>query len=95
MCVFRSINNNFGKLTFASVWWSGARDYKNAITNHLFLFTSAEFYRRKKDQRYLDNAKKVGLQIFAAPRWLTFPNRLGTGSRAPTCAMAMVSGMMV
>jgi hypothetical protein len=42
-----------------SVWWSGAHNYKNAITNHLYLHASAVGYLRKKDQKYLDNAKKV------------------------------------
>jgi len=40
------------------VWWSSAHSYKNAITNELFLFTSASGYLRTQDQMYLDNANK-------------------------------------
>ena len=46
-------------LTEFSVWWSGARDYKNAITNELFILTSAQYYLRTGNQVYLNNAKKV------------------------------------
>jgi predicted alpha-1,6-mannanase (GH76 family) len=41
------------------VWWSGARDYKNAIVNELFILTSANGYLRTGNQTYLDNAKKT------------------------------------
>jgi len=41
------------------VWWSSANTYKNAITNELFLLTSASGYLRNNDQMYLDNAKKA------------------------------------
>ncbi|KIJ67713.1 glycoside hydrolase family 76 protein [Hydnomerulius pinastri MD-312] len=40
------------------VWWSTAHTYKNAITNELFLLTSADGYLRTKNQTYLDNANK-------------------------------------
>ncbi|KIM78915.1 glycoside hydrolase family 76 protein [Piloderma croceum F 1598] len=40
------------------VWWSSAKSYKNAITNELFLLTSASGYLRTRDQNYLDNANK-------------------------------------
>ncbi|KAH7923716.1 glycoside hydrolase family 76 protein [Leucogyrophana mollusca] len=40
------------------VWWSTAHTYKNAITNELFLLTSASGYLRTKNQTYLDNANK-------------------------------------
>jgi len=40
------------------VWWSSAHSYKNAITNELFLLTSASGYLRTHDQTYLDNANK-------------------------------------
>jgi hypothetical protein len=42
-----------------TVWWSSAHSYKNAITNELFLLTSASGYLRTHDQTYLDNANKV------------------------------------
>jgi len=41
------------------LWWSGARDYKNAITNQLYLLTSAEGYIRTGNPIYLENAKKT------------------------------------
>jgi hypothetical protein len=41
------------------VWWSKAHTYKNAITNELFLLTSAAGYNRLGQQKYLDNANKV------------------------------------
>ncbi|EPQ57052.1 Six-hairpin glycosidase [Gloeophyllum trabeum ATCC 11539] len=40
------------------VWWSSANTYKNAITNELFLLTSASGYLRTGNQTYLDNANK-------------------------------------
>ncbi|KAI0316793.1 Six-hairpin glycosidase [Amylostereum chailletii] len=41
------------------VWWSSAHTYKNAITNELFLLTSAEGFQRTNDQKYLTNANNV------------------------------------
>ncbi|VDB93551.1 unnamed protein product [Peniophora sp. CBMAI 1063] len=41
------------------VWWSSAKTYKNAITNELFLLTSAQGYSRTNDGKYLQNAKNV------------------------------------
>ncbi|KZV72256.1 glycoside hydrolase family 76 protein [Peniophora sp. CONT] len=41
------------------VWWSSARNYKNAITNELFLLTSASGYLRTRNADYLTNAKKT------------------------------------
>jgi hypothetical protein len=41
------------------VWWSTDHTYKNAITNELFLYTSASGYLRGFGQKYLDNAKKT------------------------------------
>ncbi|KAG8213667.1 glycoside hydrolase family 76 protein [Butyriboletus roseoflavus] len=40
------------------VWWSSAHTYKNAITNELFLLTSAEAYLRTRNTTYLENARK-------------------------------------
>jgi hypothetical protein len=41
------------------LWWSGAHDYKNAVTNELYLLTSANGYLRNGNQTYLENAKKT------------------------------------
>ncbi|KAG8863997.1 hydrolase 76 protein [Tulasnella sp. 330] len=40
------------------VWWSTAKTYKNAITNELFLYTSANGYLRTGQASYLENARK-------------------------------------
>ncbi|KAG8996312.1 hydrolase 76 protein [Tulasnella sp. JGI-2019a] len=40
------------------VWWSTAHTYKNAITNELFLLTSASGYLRTGEASYLANAQK-------------------------------------
>jgi len=41
------------------VWWSSAHTYKNAITNQLFLLTSASGYLRGGGQTYLTNANNA------------------------------------
>ncbi|EIN11862.1 Six-hairpin glycosidase [Punctularia strigosozonata HHB-11173 SS5] len=41
------------------VWWSKDHTYKNAITNELFILTSAEGYKRYGNQTMLDNAIKA------------------------------------
>lgn len=46
------------------VWWSSEHTYKNAITNELFLLTSAEAYLRTKNTTYLENARKVRAIVF-------------------------------
>ena len=43
------------------MWWSSKHDYKNAVTNELFLMLSASGFNRFGDTRYLDNAKKVSI----------------------------------
>ncbi|KAF8590706.1 glycoside hydrolase family 76 protein [Ramaria rubella] len=43
----------------SKVWWSGAHDYKNAVTNELYILTSANGYLRTRNQTYLDNAQKA------------------------------------
>jgi hypothetical protein len=42
-----------------AVWWSTDHTYKNAITNELFLLTSAAGYLRTNNETYLENANKV------------------------------------
>ena len=42
------------------VWWSSKKTYKNAITNELFLYTSALQYIRTHNMTYLEHAWKVG-----------------------------------
>lgn len=48
------------------VWWSSAHKYKNAITNELFLLTSAQAYLRTRNSTYLQNALKVRRIVFIA-----------------------------
>ncbi|KAF9262689.1 glycoside hydrolase family 76 protein [Marasmius fiardii PR-910] len=53
------------------LFWSGARDYKNAITNELYMVTSGYLYEVTKDQKYLDNLKNIW-------KWLKESNMRGT-----------------
>ncbi|KAF8315172.1 Six-hairpin glycosidase [Clavulina sp. PMI_390] len=39
------------------VWWSSAKTYKNAITNELFLYSSAAAYLRTQQSAFLSNAQ--------------------------------------
>ena len=41
------------------MWWTTEHTYKNAITNELFLYTSARGYQITGDASYLANAKKT------------------------------------
>ncbi|KAL1725883.1 glycoside hydrolase family 76 protein [Schizophyllum commune] len=41
------------------LFWSSARDYKNSITNELYLALSGYMYDVTKDQQYLDNLKDL------------------------------------
>ena len=54
------------------VWWSSDKTYKNAITNELFLYTSAVGYLRTQNQTYLDNAKKVSSLFHTRAAALTY-----------------------
>lgn len=58
------------------MWWSTEHTYKNAITNELFLLTSAAGYLRTKNEAYLENANKV---IIAWSFSITNPNAKVTG----------------
>jgi hypothetical protein len=53
------------------VWWSTDHTYKNAITNELFLLTSAAGYLRTRNETYLDNANKVIVDCCYRQRMLT------------------------
>ena len=64
------------------VWWSSARDYKNAVTNELFLLTSASGYLRTGNQDYLTNAKNVRVPADPIRAFLTDLRRPGHGVRA-------------
>ncbi|TFY76309.1 hypothetical protein EWM64_g7701 [Hericium alpestre] len=46
-----------GQWDTTNLWWSSDHTYKNAITNELFLLTSAEGYLRNGNQDYLKNAQ--------------------------------------
>ncbi|KAG1870199.1 glycoside hydrolase family 76 protein, partial [Suillus subalutaceus] len=48
------------------VWWSTDHTYKNAITNELFLLTSAAGYLRTKNETYLENANQEWSWLFAS-----------------------------
>ena len=67
------------------VWWSKARNYKNTITNALFMHASAAMYLRHNDKPgYLQNAVNVspGPVVTRESRTLTQMPRLGTGVRS-------------
>ncbi|KAF4567449.1 hydrolase 76 protein [Pleurotus pulmonarius] len=58
--IYDIIANQWDDHCGGGVWWSSARTYKNAITNELFLLTSASgFLRNRQLTNYLDNATKV------------------------------------
>lgn len=48
------------------MWWSTDHTYKNAITNELFLLTSATGYLRTKNETYLENANKEWSWLIAS-----------------------------
>lgn len=58
------------RLMHCPVWWSSDKTYKNAITNELFVLTSAEGYIRNGNKTYLDNAQKV------STLFLHYPNHI-------------------
>jgi len=41
------------------VWWTTGHTYKNAITNELFLYTSARGYQLTGNDKFLQNAQKT------------------------------------
>lgn len=45
------------------VWWSSDHTYKNAITNELFLLTSAHAYSKTGNDTYLQNALTVRMIV--------------------------------
>uniref|UniRef100_A0A1X7UYV4 Mannan endo-1,6-alpha-mannosidase n=2 Tax=Amphimedon queenslandica TaxID=400682 RepID=A0A1X7UYV4_AMPQE len=59
--VYQDIKDKYWDPTSCSggVWWDLARSYKNAITNELFLTVAIDLYQVKKEQDYLDEAKKA------------------------------------
>ncbi len=61
------------------VWWSTAHTYKNAVTNELFLYISAQGFLRGFGQNYLDNANKVGTLRDQSMRSLRSSSRFGIG----------------
>lgn len=57
--IYNFIAGQWDNTCGGGVWWSTAHTYKNAITNELFLLTSASGYLRTGNQTYLDNANKA------------------------------------
>ncbi|KAL0574911.1 hypothetical protein V5O48_007055 [Marasmius crinis-equi] len=45
------------------LFWSSARDYKNSITNELYMATSGYLYEVTQDQAYLNNLKNISAWV--------------------------------
>jgi len=56
--IYQIINGQWDATCGGGVWWSSAHTYKNAITNQLFLLTSASGFLRNGNQEYLANAQR-------------------------------------
>jgi len=58
--VYDYVANQWSSDCGGGVWWSKAHNYKNTITNALFMHTSAAMYIRHRDKPgYLSNAVKT------------------------------------
>jgi predicted alpha-1,6-mannanase (GH76 family) len=57
--IYNLITEQWDDTCGGGVWWSSAKTYKNAITNELFLLTSAQGFKRYGDQTMLQNAQKT------------------------------------
>jgi len=55
--IFKDISGGWDTKCNGGVWWSKAKNYKNAIPNELFLSAAAGLYLITKNQAYLDWAK--------------------------------------
>jgi len=64
--IYQIIANEWDSTCGGGVWWSSAHTYKNAITNELFLYTSADGFLRTGNQQYLTNAKNVWAWLSAS-----------------------------
>ena len=56
--IFEDIVGGWDDECGGGVWWSKDRDYKNAITNELFLTIAARLYVRTQKEEYLDWAEE-------------------------------------
>jgi predicted alpha-1,6-mannanase (GH76 family) len=66
------------------VWWSGAHDYKNAITNELFIVSSMKMYEKTHDASYLATAKKAWAW-FASSGMINANGLINDGLNTSTC----------
>ncbi|KAJ3570958.1 hypothetical protein NP233_g4060 [Leucocoprinus birnbaumii] len=57
--IYNTIAGQWDNTCGGGVWWSTAHTYKNAITNQLFLLTSANGYLRFRNADWLANAQKT------------------------------------
>jgi len=57
--IYQMIEGQWDGTCGGGVWWSTAHTYKNAVTNQLFLLTSASGYLRGQGSNYLTNANNV------------------------------------
>ncbi|KAG2132645.1 glycoside hydrolase family 76 protein [Suillus cothurnatus] len=64
--IYDMITREWDDTCGGGVWWSTDHTYKNAITNQLFLLTSAAGYLRTKNETYLENANKEWSWLIAS-----------------------------
>lgn len=52
--IFADMQTGWDRACGGGCWWSKRRDYKNAITNELFLLVASRLYQRTTQDHYLD-----------------------------------------
>ncbi|KAI0311743.1 glycoside hydrolase, partial [Amylostereum chailletii] len=63
--IYNSVSSEWDETVCGGgVWWNTDHKYKNAITNELFLLTSAVGYQLTRQQSYLDNANKAWAWLY-------------------------------
>ncbi|EIM86910.1 Six-hairpin glycosidase [Stereum hirsutum FP-91666 SS1] len=57
--IYDAVSTQWDDTCGGGLWWDTTHGYKNAITNHLYVRTSAQGYLRTGNDTYLENALKV------------------------------------
>lgn len=66
------------------LWWSGAKNYKNAITNELYIVDSMKLYEKTGSQSYLNTAQNAWAW-FAASGMINSSGLINDGLDTATC----------